>query len=112
MGQLRGSNGSWLVDNVAKVDGLVRDVFGVPGEDHAPWVGEGLAAVFTYSCGEVRGWVLRALRRTKNGSAHGPDGISYQLIKAVRDTRLEAELVEEVVDNLVRCVPSRRHGGR
>ena len=76
MGQLRGSNGSWLVDDVAKVDGLVRDVFGVPGEDHAPWVGEGLAPDCPYSRREVRGWVLHALGRTENGSAPGPDGIS------------------------------------
>ena len=38
--------------------------------------------------------------RTKNGSAPGPDGISYRLIKAIRDTRLGRELIEEVVDCL------------
>ena len=39
MGRLRGSNGTWLVDDGAKVGGLVRDVFGVPGADPATWVG-------------------------------------------------------------------------
>ena len=46
--------------------------------------------------------VRRALGGTKNGSAPGPDGISCRLIKAVRDTRLGRELIEEVVDNLWR----------
>ena len=50
---------------------------------------------------EVRKWVLSALGRTKNKSAPGPDGFSYRLIKAVRNTRLGHELVDEVVDNLV-----------
>ena len=104
MGRLRGSNGEWLVDDEARVVGLVRDVFGVPGADPAPWLGEGLKVDFPYDHGEVRGWVLSALGRTKNGSAPGPDGISYRLIKAVRDTRLGRELVDEVVDNLVRGV--------
>ena len=36
----------------------------------------------------VRGWVLGALRGTKNNSAPGPDGVGYRLIKAVRDTHL------------------------
>ena len=39
MGRLRGSNGAWLVEDGAKVDGLVRDVFGVPGADPELWVG-------------------------------------------------------------------------
>ena len=42
-----------------------------------------------------------ALGRTRNWSAPGPDGISYRLIKAVRNTRLGQELVGEVVDNLM-----------
>ena len=53
---------------------------------------------------EVWRWVLSALGRTKNGSAPGTDGISYRLIKEVRDTRLGQELVDEVVDNLVNGV--------
>ena len=56
---------------------------------------------FPYSREKVRQWVLRALGRTKNWSAPGLDGIRYQLIKAVQDTRLGKELVDEVVDNLV-----------
>ena len=91
----------WLDGDGAKVDGLVRDVFGVPVEDPVPWVGEGLLVDFPYSRDEVRGWVLRALGRTKNGSAPSPDGIRFRLIKAVRNTRLGQELVGEVVDNLM-----------
>ena len=52
----------------------------------------------------MRGWVLATLGRTKNGSAPGPDGISYRLIKVVKDRRLGRELVDEIVDNLVRVV--------
>ena len=63
-----------------------------------------MGADFPYSRIEVRRWVLAALGRTKNGSAPGPDGISYRLIKAVRDTRLGRELVDEVVDCLVHGV--------
>ena len=43
----------------------------------------------------VRGWVLDALGGTKNNSAPGPDGVGYRLIKAVRDTRLGRELLED-----------------
>ena len=46
----------------------------------------GLEGEFPYSRGEVEGWVLRALGRTKNESAPGPDEICYRLIRAVRDT--------------------------
>ena len=48
--------------------------------------------------------MLAALGRTKNGSAPRPDGISYHLIKALCDTRLGRELVDEVVDCLVHGV--------
>ena len=81
MGRLRGSSGLWLDGDGAKVDWLVRDVFGEPAEDPVPWVGEALLVDFPYSRGEVRGWVLCALGRTRNGSAPAPDGISYRLIK-------------------------------
>lgn len=40
------------------------------------------------------------LERTKNGSAPGPNGVSYRLIKAVLDTKLGRELVAEVVNCL------------
>ena len=104
MGRLKGWSGVWLEGDGAKVDGLLRDVFGPPAADTAPWIGEGLGADFPHSREKMRGWVLSALGRTKNGSSPGPDGISYQLIKAVRDMRLGRELVKEVVNNLVRGV--------
>ena len=59
---------------------------------------------FPLLSGGRAGWVLAALGRTKNELAPGPDGISYRLIKAVQDTRLGRELVDEVVDCLVRSV--------
>ena len=81
---------------------LISEVFGVPSE-----------AVLS----EARVWgrcpmsrevlecsVRRALGKTKNRSAPGPDGISYRWIKAVRDTRLGRELIDDVVDNLWRGV--------
>ena len=43
---------------------------------------------FSYSEDKVMEWVRSALSRTKNNSAAGPDGVSYRLIKAVRDTGL------------------------
>ena len=101
MGRLRGANGVWLESEEEMVSGLVGDVFGQVGVVPEPWVGGGLAVDFPYSREEVRKWVLGALGRTKNGSASGLDGIGYRLIKAVRDTRLGRELVDEVVDNLV-----------
>ena len=104
MGRLRGSNGLWLSEDAEKVEGLVRDVFGLLAGDPAPWVGEGLAVDFPYSQVEVRGWVITSLGRTKNGSAPGLDWNSYCLIKSVWDTRLSRELVDEVVDYLVRGV--------
>ena len=42
----------------------------------------------------------RALGKTKNGLAPGPDGVGYGQIEAVRYTRLGRELIEEIVDNL------------
>ena len=104
MRRLRGANGVWLEGDEVMVGGLVGDVFGRWGEDPVPCGGEGRGVYFPYSREEVWEWVLRALGRTKNGSAHGPDGIGYRLIKAVRDTRLGQGLVDEVVDNLVRGV--------
>ena len=106
MGRLRGSNGMWLEDDGARVSGLVRDVFVPLAADPPPCIGGGVEVDFPYSWREVRGWVPSALGRTKNGSAPGPDGIGYRLIKAVSDTRLGRKLVDEVMDCLVRGVIS------
>ena len=53
---------------------------------------------------EIEVSVRRVLGQAKNGSAPGPDGIGYRLIKAVQNTHLGCEPVEEVVDNLARGV--------
>ena len=67
MGRLRGSNGVWLVGDMGKVDGLMRDVFGLPTGDPAPLVGEALGADFPYSRGEVRGGSYPPLARRRMG---------------------------------------------
>ena len=104
MGRLRGANRVWLKGEKEMVGGLVGDLFGRLGGDSGPCVGEVLRVGFPYSSEELRGWVLRALGHTKNGLAPGPYGIVYRLMKAVSDTWLGRELVDEIVDNLVRGV--------
>ena len=49
-------------------------------------------------CGRIR----RALSRTRNRSALGPDGIRYLLIKAVVDMRLGRELIGDIAYGLIR----------
>ena len=44
--------------------------------------------------------VRKAFRGTSNRSALGPDGISYQFIQTVLDTRLGEEVVQEVAESL------------
>ena len=90
MEHLWGSNGRWLEDDGTKVESLVKDVLGTSGEDPEPWVSEGLWVGFPFLREEVWGWVLRAPGKTKNGSAPGLDGVSYRLIKAVRDTQFSS----------------------
>ena len=46
--------------------------------------------------------VIKALSGTSNSSAPGPDGVSYKLLKAIKDTRLGKDVVEEVATNLIR----------
>ena len=81
---------------------LVLEVFGVQSD--VGRAGIGTRGQCPMSREELENSDRRALGRTKNGSAPGPDGISYRLIKAVKDTRLGRELIEEVVENLWRGV--------
>jgi len=46
--------------------------------------------------------VRKALSKTSNSSAPGPDGIGYRLIKMVMRTKLGDELMREVAGNLAR----------
>ena len=96
------ANGLWVDRDEEKVGHLVSEIFGVPSEG----VRSGARAWgrCPMSRGELECSVRRALGKTKNGSAPGPDGISYRPIKAVRDTRLGRELIDEVVDNRWRGV--------
>ena len=45
--------------------------------------------------------VRKPLSGTSNSSAPGPDGINYKLLKAIKDTRLGREVLEEVTTNLI-----------
>ena len=40
--------------------------------------------------------VLRALMKTRNNSAPGPDGITWRLLKALKDTRLGRAVLDDV----------------
>jgi len=40
--------------------------------------------------------VREALGRTKNGSAPGPDGVSWKLLKMIKDTQLGKAVIEDV----------------
>ena len=46
--------------------------------------------------------VERALINTKNNSAPGPDGVSYQLLKMIRQTPLG----KAVIRDIARCFPN------
>ena len=52
--------------------------------------------------------VERALIRTKNSSAPGPDGAGYRLIKVVKDTPLGQGLYEEIAISLLERLTPRR----
>ena len=95
IGRLKESNGVWLESDEDRVRCLVSEVFVVPvnASKLGPWGVEGCPM----SKEDLEESVRRALGRTKNRSATGPDGISYRLIKAIRDIRLGRELIEEVV---------------
>ena len=109
MGRLKGANGVWMISDEEKVECQVSEVFGLPSERAR--VEPRIWEQFPVSREELECSVQRALGRTKNGSAPGPDGVGYRLIKAVKDTRLWRELIDEVVDNLWRGL-FRRRGGR
>ena len=102
MRNLKDKEGRALGSEKEKVEGLVRDLFG--------WR-EGMTDLEeTGSAGRERGveevermmaLVVRALMGTKNSSAPGPDGVSYRLIKAVRDTPLGQGVMREVAESLL-----------
>ena len=52
--------------------------------------------------------VEQALIGTKNSSTPGPNGISYRLIKAIKDTPLGQGLLQEVAENLLKGVIPKR----
>ena len=104
MGKLKDARRRWLETDVEKVHCLVPEVFEGSGEGSVDDVGGVDYGGCPLLRDEIELAVRRALGKTKNGSAPGPDGVGYRLIKAVRDTHLGRELIEEIVDNLVRGV--------
>ena len=92
--------GRTLETDEQKAEGLVRDLFGWNEESEV----EGPQESAEYGQDEIQDMeerVSRALMGTKNSSASGPDGISYRLINAVRDTTLGEELINEVAVQLL-----------
>ena len=78
-----------------KADGLVRDLFGWNEESER----KGPQESAEYGQDEIQDMeerVRRTLMGTQNSSALGTDGISYRLVKAIKDTPLGEELVNEV----------------
>lgn len=45
---------------------------------------------------ETRAAVRRGLSKTKNTSAPGPDGVTWKLLKMIKDTKLEKAVLDEV----------------
>ena len=94
-----------LISDQEKVQGLVQDLFGwdenrqptrVPQpEERRNDIGDNEGRFMVAQ-------VIKALSGTSNSSAPGPDGVSYKLLKAIKDTRLGKEVVEAVATNLIR----------
>ena len=81
MGRLKDARGRWLDSDVEKVHCLVSEVFGGSGEGGgSDEVGEVDCEGYPLLRDEIESAVRRALGKTKNGSAPGPDGIGYRLI--------------------------------
>ena len=90
MGRLRGTNETWLDIDLEQVEAPVG---GLGGGDNEELEGGksihdliGRAGDFEFRVESVWGWVLGALSWTKNTSALKANGISYKLIKSIRDT--------------------------
>ena len=99
MDGLTGDEGSHVRDDVGIVRVLMRKVIGedsfarvvddcgASDKELKGWYGGALdLGDEVLDRDVVRGWVLGALKGTKNNSAPGSDGVGYRLIKAVRDT--------------------------
>ena len=99
MGRLKGTNGLWVDGDEEKVRCLLSEVIGTPSVDARILAREWGRCPMSRE--ELECSVRKALGGTKNGSAPGPDRISYRLIKGVKDTRLGRESIEEVVHSLL-----------
>ena len=105
MRRLRTKERKELISDQEKVQGLVQDLFGwdenrqptrVPQpEERRNDIGDNEGRFMVAQ-------VIKALSGTSNSSAPGPDGVSYKLLKAIKDNRLGKAVVEEVATNLIR----------
>ena len=95
MRNIRDLKGTTLEMDEQKSNRLVRDLFGCNDEMEE----EGTLDLVAYRQEEIdymEDKVQRALMGTMNFSAPEPDGISYRLIKGVRNTPLVAYLIWQV----------------
>ena len=100
MRNLRDLEGTTLETYGQKVEGLVRDFFGWNEESEV----EGSQEPVEYAQDEIQDLeerLRRALLGTKNLSTPGPDVINYRLIKGVKGTPMDKELINEVAIQLL-----------
>ena len=77
---------------------LISEVFGATAQEPEPWTLDVGMGTYPFMREDLDGALGHALGKRKNGSAPGPDGISYRLIQVVRVMRLGRELIEELGD--------------
>lgn len=102
-------NGRWLDTNGDKVRGLVSDLFREAGTADTMTGGDRQTGC-TASIEVVRGWVRKALGRTKNYSTAVPNRVGYKLLKAVRDTKVGGEVLIVVIQAPCGLHPQRMEG--
>jgi len=89
-----------------KKNGLIRNHFGWRNDgrkvDEMEEERERYSGLTSISQEKIEELVRKALARTSNRSAPGPDGIRYKLIKHVLNLKLGSELIREVAENLIK----------
>ena len=102
MWNLKDREGKLLGSEKEKVEGLVRDLFS--WREGMIDLEETETATREWRVEEVKkmkALVKKVFMGTKNSSALGPDGVSYRLIKSVRDTPLGQGVIREVAESLL-----------
>ena len=102
MRNLKNLEGRLLDTEKEKLEVLVRDLFS--WREGMMDLKETEIATREWGVKEVekmKALVKKMLMGTKNSLAPGPDGVSYGLIKAVRDTPLGQGVIKEVAESLL-----------